>query len=1406
MARGDLLWTFFLTASATSCTYDSCEVCLEDAVKRSELTLEGPDGNVYKSPCRIARCEEFWDSQAIVSQLVGILASEKLGISVSYVHAEDETSGLFAVLGCSSWMHGDCKKMIEDASSARDAFNRGEKLFADPLPDAMVHMEMSVWQTRKQLFPDLNWNNIRVANVGTTGFLATPNVYVHREILEESWAAEQLALDHGRIYTTPDAVKYFDTPRQLIQRGVVAESETPNCSSEVPEVQNGMGDLAGTGWICATHSWWITPACAALGDQWLDLCVPLLDDDWGYPKVSLWTAIVRTGMLVAKLTVGYNAHYELVSNFQHRALFHWWDTDTMFRTRNPAVVFITGPGLAGSFSQKLAYSPALLASEQLQVLLQTAQVQNDHINVLLSQVAEAHALGVSNTSNLIQKVACDWLRSNAQIWSTWLPDPRTCPLGQAYDTSTSSCELCPAGTYASRGKTSGMSTCVTCPPGTACPISGDLSPKFCEPGTFAERPGSLQCERCPMSTFADLAGATACRNCSDVYLNSATTFLMATSPTDCTCSEGTYYRRSENACVPCPTGVHCQGGMGEPLQALGFYVKRAGNETLSVFRCHDDPNRCPFGPFGSCCEGRTGMSCARCLPGMISHGEGATCVECQSGDLASLIVLGGIVFPCSAIVAYMILDRADYAKQPHSLLQASILSTMFVVVLQQFSSVGRAQVPWEPPTSWILESMQIVGFDLEVVRVGCWADLSSVWAYASRLMLAASVLGSFLALHGVVVLLRYRGAFWQRTPSLLRVIGTICLLFQIALCHAALTPFECRAHPNGLHTVSSFPEVICSWRSDEWSWMAALGSFSMLLVLGWIAACIALIYQFPRQIQKNNERFMQSFSFLFIRIKPEAYWFILVVVLRNLMVPVVPTLPNVTTQIFCLLLLQLMYLCMVISWLPWRTYAGNVLDASITIGMITFLSVGGITATEVNRSAVSWLCSGMVAIIIVLNFLLMAAALFKHIRQHLSKPFSFYLCHNKAEAGAFARLLKIHLDELCAKSAVFRNQLVFLDCDHLQSLEYLFDYVATQSQNMVLLLSNELLMRPWCLGELTASYLKQPRIRMIPIYWADFICPDDDFIQNIKSVVDIASLLPHGITTEMIEDSLHWMRSLPFLRLPRALDGKVMDTLAGVLISGSFVGKVIQRELQSTGGKMEVCVVADHTNIEACATAMVLCKTVQPFLSTAPHLAPHFLLEHETLQPTTRVVIFLLSTGAFFQPFFMKATVRAAELHASMLLINADGFKFSGKVLKDFKQRAPMRFASSGLTAQPVEMSQLIQCMMKETALNLWLHEFSCSEDVLRVKAKNVADQLMNGKLKRLHHKEAPEPSDASSETASRNLRRSYIVLEETKLVQSTDDEKDVNTSEEGPQPVTLPTQSQQILAQVNLPEVSEAF
>ena len=39
--------------------------------------------------CFFPRWQEFWDSQAIVSQLVGILASEKLGISVSYVHAED---------------------------------------------------------------------------------------------------------------------------------------------------------------------------------------------------------------------------------------------------------------------------------------------------------------------------------------------------------------------------------------------------------------------------------------------------------------------------------------------------------------------------------------------------------------------------------------------------------------------------------------------------------------------------------------------------------------------------------------------------------------------------------------------------------------------------------------------------------------------------------------------------------------------------------------------------------------------------------------------------------------------------------------------------------------------------------------------------------------------------------------------------------------------------------------------------------------------------------------------------------------------------------------------------------------------------------------------------------------------
>eukprot|EP00913_Durusdinium_trenchii_P013561 g12731.t1 len=430
-----------------------------------------------------------------------------------------------------------------------------------------------------------------------------------------------------------------------------------------------------------------------------------------------------------------------------------------------------------------------------------------------------------------------------------------------------------------------------------------------------------------------------------------------------------------------------------------------------------------------------------------------------------MLIVGVIctLYPIVVVWAYTVLNRS-YAKQSHSLLQIGIVTSMCLVVLQQFGALVEA-------TGITEETMQLFTFDIEVLRTGCVLFLPAFWRYAARLIISFFLLFSFFVVHLGHVILQHRGAFGARWPALMRVLGTIFLLFQIAIANAAL---ECMTHPNQLATVIKYPTVICSLEEDgDWMFMAILGLFSVVLICSWVTTCAVLVYQCPAQLARNNDAFFKASGFLFMRMNPEAYWFVLIVVLRNLFVPGVSTVPDAVFQVTCFQALQLIYLCLL----------------SITVG-------------EVNLFATSVLCSSVVVCIFALNLLLFLAVLYRHFRQHVSKPFSFYLCHHKAETGAFARLLKIYFDEFSAKSALYRNQQVFLDIDNLNNMEQFLDYVGSQSENVVVLFSGELLFRPWCLGELVMAHLERSRIRTMPVYWPDMTSLDDNAVQSILGQAD----------------------------------------------------------------------------------------------------------------------------------------------------------------------------------------------------------------------------------------------------------------------------------------------------------------
>eukprot|EP00931_Biecheleriopsis_adriatica_P044683 TRINITY_DN25583_c0_g1_i1.p1 TRINITY_DN25583_c0_g1~~TRINITY_DN25583_c0_g1_i1.p1 ORF type:complete len:569 (+),score=66.70 TRINITY_DN25583_c0_g1_i1:204-1709(+) len=494
--------------------------------------------------------------------------------------------------------------------------------------------------------------------------------------------------------------------------------------------------------------------------------------------------------------------------------------------------------------------------------------------------------------------------------------------------------------------------------------------------------------------------------------------------------------------------------------------------------------------------------------------------------------------------------------------------------------------------------------------------------------------------------------------------------------------------------------------------MAIVGVCSTLLVCAWVAGCLAVIYQMPRRVEKNSEFYVRSFTFLFMRFKPDAYWFTVIPICRNLLVSLAPCLPDSTSQILCLQGLLLLYVYVAALYSPWRVHLANYLGCIITMALIGFLSCAAFFVEAPSTESMAWLCSILVTFMIVMNAAILVFAGFQFWSHKYKKPFSFFICHHKAGAGALARLLKLHLTELCSKSLRYRHQTVFVDSDDLKNLEFLFDYVGSQSEHVVVLMSKELLLRPWCMGELVTAHLQQPRLKIIPVLWPDFTRPDDDFISQYTSHVDCSCLLPHHITTPMIQSMLSWLRDLPGLSLPSLITGDVVNQVSMNIISGSFAqvpmqdaegsagfSRTASKNAQATGA--HVVAITDHSNTESVATALVLCKMVAPLTTQDPSLAPRFLPKDEDVPQTVKTCIFILSNGAFFEPSFVKAMLQAARMESMVLpIIAQDGFRFPGKAfLEEFEKRASSTLAPHGILEAPELLAQLIASLFKEIAI-----------------------------------------------------------------------------------------------------------
>jgi len=74
----------------------------------------------------------------------------------------------------------------------------------------------------------------------------------------------------------------------------------------------------------------------------------------------------------------------------------------------------------------------------------------------------AVSAGVATTNALTEAAACNWLKNNSAIWSSWLPSVWNCPVGTTYAVASNACKACQGNTIAALA---GSRACVACPTG-----------------------------------------------------------------------------------------------------------------------------------------------------------------------------------------------------------------------------------------------------------------------------------------------------------------------------------------------------------------------------------------------------------------------------------------------------------------------------------------------------------------------------------------------------------------------------------------------------------------------------------------------------------------------------------------------------------------------------------------------------------------------------------------------------------------------------------------------------------------------------------------------------------------------------------------------------------------------------
>jgi hypothetical protein len=663
------------------------------------------------------------------------------------------------------------------------------------------------------------------------------------------------------------------------------------------------------------------------------------------------------------------------------------------------------------------------------------------------------------------------------------------------------------------------------------------------------------------------------------------------------------------------------------------------------------------------------------------------------------------------------------AKPNKAMEQSTILFGLLMVNLQNLSLLLMISVEWGEPVNGLLQMLQVFVFGLDLIRMGCIANFSAVAEYSFRVAIIF-VCGTHLSITHFGLKLWKRSTAEKAMHStkrhkatskyaLIDVLGGLGSIFFVSVVSTLLTPLRCIQHPNGIQTVRAVPNVICG-QSDEHATMIAIAAVSLALPVFFIAACLAAVWLYPQQLNLGHRAFLQATNFLFHKVTSKSYWYMPVVYLRNALIAIATTLSNATAQIIWLQMLTMLSWLLLNYTMPYRIAMANYLDAACHLLLLMVVSLAAFYVDDVDLTIVGLSAFMFIGVILTLLIGGMLLTSGQRVRSALKKSFKYFLSHHKGGAGAMARLLKMRLEQQqgCA---------VWLDSDDLRDLTKLFDYVV-QSESFLLLLSEGVLMRPWCWGEIVTAHLN-----VMPTLVACYpLCRLCDQFMKCSDAVDLSCLAAHRMDKPMVEAAKIWLAKQPTVRLHSEVISEHVATLCAEIrtrTSQVHVNVAPQKSISIRQSSDQLVLVAvDNTCMEASATALVLCDLVGPLVQHRPELLPSLLHGGEKATGTWRVrfAIVVCSPEIFKQLHVISFLRVCVQKSAAMLPVLAeDQFRFPDE--DSLKSELTQWHAQRLVRFSDIEaMLAVILVLFKNIAVVFQPQSYSYSFDTLQLRAQEV--------------------------------------------------------------------------------------